>query len=257
MATGPRSDPLRLGLLALAGYLAVGGCGALNGYLERESDRRMERTASRAVPAGRVSPRSALLWSIILLAGGHLAALALNPLTLLFVAAGASTYLGVYTLWLKRRTPWNIVIGGAAGSFAPLAGWSAATGQAGAPAAILGLLIFLWTPGHFWGLAIRYREDYERASIPMLPVRVGAARAARYTALSNFLMVPAALLLVPTYGPLYGLPVAALGAYFALENIGLLRDAERGHRVFRASILYLTCLLMLLVVLPLAQPIFS
>lgn len=240
MASGFHGDPGRLALLLLAGYLAAGGCGVLNGYLERDLDRSMARTAPRVLPTGRVEAGEALVLGVVLVGFGLGVAYLLNPLTLLFVGLGVAFYIGVYTLWLKRRTPWNIVIGGAAGAFPPLAGWAAATGEVGLPALLLGLLIFQWTPGHFWGLAIRYREDYARAGIPMLPVVAGQARAARWAVLSNLLVPPISIALVPIYGLPFGLAAGGLGALFVIENLRLLRDSDQGWRIFRASNIYLS-----------------
>lgn len=249
LASGLPVDLRAFGLLMAAGYLSVGGSLALNAYLDRDIDPLMGRTALRPLPTGRLSPRRALAFSLAVLAAGLAAAGLLNPLTLLFVGGGSAFYIGVYTLWLKRRTPWNIVIGGGAGSFAPLAGWAAATGSVGFPAAFLAVLIFFWTPGHFWGLALRHKEDYERAGVPMLPVVAGERRAARWTALSNLGLIPATFVMVPVYGLPYGVAVSVLGGAFALPNFRLLdvsrRPAspsearEHGSAVFHASNIYL------------------
>lgn len=239
LASGPRVDPRAFALFLAAGYLSVGGSLALNAYLDRDIDPLMSRTALRPLPTGRVRPRRALAFALCALAAGLGAAGLLNPAALLFTASGALFYIGVYTLWLKRRTPWNIVIGGAAGSFAPLAGWAAVTGGAGLPALFLALLIFLWTPGHFWGLAIRYQEDYARAGVPMLPVVAGEERAARWTALSNLALVPFTFVMTPLYGLPYATAVGALGLVFAFQNLRLLSDPQQGATVFHLSNLYL------------------
>ncbi len=239
LAAGQAFDPRALALLLAAGYLSVGGSLALNAYLDRDIDPLMSRTALRPLPTGRVRPRRALAFALGAIGAGLAAAWLLNPVTLLFVAGGSAFYIGVYTLWLKRRTPWNIVIGGAAGSFAPLAGWAAATGGVGLPALFLALLIFLWTPGHFWGLAIRYKEDYARAGVPMLPVVAGEEKAARWAALSNLALVPFTLVMVPVYGLPYAAAVGALGLVFAFQNLRLLSDPSQGGTVFHLSNLYL------------------
>lgn len=239
LASGPAVDARAFGLLLLAGYLSVGGSLALNAYLDRDIDPLMGRTALRPLPTGRMTPRGVLGFSLGVLAAGLAAAALLNPATLLFVGGGAAFYVGVYTLWLKRRTPWNIVIGGAAGSFAPLAGGAAVTGGVGLPALFLALFIFLWTPGHFWGLAIKYKEDYARAGVPMLPVVAGEERAARWAALSNIALVPFSFAMAPLYGMAYAVAVGVLGLVFAFQNLRFLSDPQQGATVFHLSNLYL------------------
>lgn len=239
MASGPRVDFGAFGLLLAAGYLSVGGSLALNAYLDRDIDPLMGRTALRPLPTGRMGPQRALTFALGVLSAGLAAAWILNPLTFLFVAGGAAFYIGVYTLWLKRRTPWNIVIGGAAGSFAPLAGWATATGGVGLPALFLAVLIFLWTPGHFWGLAIKYKEDYARAGVPMLPVVAGEEKAARWAALSNLALIPFTFAMVPVYGLPYAVAVGVLGLVFAFQNLRFLSDPQQGATVFHLSNLYL------------------
>ncbi|MEM3087106.1 MAG: heme o synthase [Halobacteria archaeon] len=239
LASGPAVDFRAFCLLLAAGYLSVGGSLSLNAYLDRDIDPLMGRTALRPLPTGRMAPRRVLAFSLAVLGSGLLAAALLNTATLLFVAGGAAFYIGVYTLWLKRRTPWNIVIGGAAGSFAPLAGWAAATGGVGVPGLFLAALIFLWTPGHFWGLAIKYREDYARAGVPMLPVVAGEETAARWAALSNLALVPFTFAVAPLYGLPYAVAVGVLGLVFAFQNLRLLSDPSQGATVFHLSNLYL------------------
>ncbi|MCX8203237.1 MAG: heme o synthase [Nitrososphaeria archaeon] len=231
-----------LGAVALsaAGYLAAGGSTALNNYLDVDLDSRMRRTSRRPLPSGRVSRWAALVLGLVSsTASLALSWLALNPLATLFIASGMLFYVVVYTLLLKRRTVWNVVIGGVAGSFPPLAGWAAATGEIGLPAVLLAVLVFLWTPGHFWALAIRGVEEYRAAGLPMLPVRVGVERASRITALSNLSALPvwaAGALVVPS-PTVYVLASLPLTAPFALYSLRLLRspDPQLAWRSFKAS----------------------
>ena len=200
-----------LAYLVASGYLAVGGASAINHFLDRRLDALMSRTSHRPLPRGLIKPWRAAAFGLVLSASSVILSLAyLNALTSFFIALGILFYLVVYTIWLKRRTPWNIVIGGFAGSCAPLAGWAAATGTVGLPAVLLALLVFLWTPGHFWGLAIRAKRDYERAGVPMLPVVAGEARTARAIAWSNLLLVPVWLAIGLT------MPLTPLTAYLIL-----------------------------------------
>ncbi|MEM0349927.1 MAG: heme o synthase [Candidatus Caldarchaeum sp.] len=180
--------------LVIAGYLSVGGASALNHYLDADIDSRMRRTAARPIPAGRVSPRTAAFLGFGMIAAAVLYSLyAYNVLTALFILSGALVYVLVYTIWLKRRTVWNIVIGGVAGSFAPLAGWTAAGGGLGALPIFMALLVFLWTPGHFWSLASRAVKDYSAAGVPMLPVVYGVRTTSIATLASNLIAVAAAI----------------------------------------------------------------
>jgi protoheme IX farnesyltransferase len=185
-------DPSELVYLVVSGYLAVGGASAVNHYLDRKLDSLMSRTSNRPLPRGLIKPawKAAVFGIALSLASIALSFYLLNPLTSFFIALGIVFYLVVYTMLLKRRTPWNIVIGGFAGSCAPLAGWAAATNTVGLLAVLLALLVFLWTPGHFWGLAIRAKTDYEKAGVPMLPVVVGEVKAARAVAWSNMSLLP-------------------------------------------------------------------
>lgn len=178
--------------LVAAGGLVTAGCGALNSYLDRDIDGAMARTARRPLPSGRISPPEKVLYvgGVLTALGLILSAAWLNWLATLFMASGAGIYIFVYTLWLKRRTPWSVVIGGVAGSCALLAGWAAAGGGSWLPALIFGLFIFLWTPGHFWGFAVWSNEDNETANAPTLPAVQGEETASRWAAVSNLALVP-------------------------------------------------------------------
>src|SRR3954449_5049387 len=155
----------------VGGYLAAGGAGAVNHYYDRDIDARMARTADRPVPSGRVAPAAAVWFGIALAALSFLLlSTVVNPLSAVLALSGFLGYTLVYTLWLKRRTVQNIVIGGAAGAVPPLVGWAAATGNLTVPALWLFLIVFLWTPPHFWALALLLKEQYAAARVPMLPV---------------------------------------------------------------------------------------
>jgi protoheme IX farnesyltransferase len=214
----------------LGGYLAAGGAGAINHYLERERDARMARTCGRPLAAGRIEPRRGLLFGIVL---GTLAivelALAVNALAAALALAGLLGYVVVYTLWLKPRTPQNIVIGGAAGAVPPLVGWAAATGGLTLDALYPFAIVFLWTPPHFWALALLVKDDYERAGVPMLPVRRGEAATRRQIlgyslALVAFTVMP---FLTGLFGWLYLAVALALGAGFIGLAVRLARRPSR------------------------------
>jgi protoheme IX farnesyltransferase len=244
-------------LLVMAGFLAAGGAGALNCFLERRLDSHMNRTKNRAIPAGRVSARGALLFGLALSILGILLATLLNELTAGFIALGLFWYVFVYTLWLKTRTKWNIVIGGAAGSFSALAGWAAASGSISLVPVLVALLIFLWTPGHFWGLAIAKTSEYNSVNVPMLPVVDGVEASARYTTLSNAALFPFTLGLFALTASrenilalsILGGALVAYNARFLLANFKMMRDPvpTNAWRVFKMSISYLFVILLIVV----------
>lgn len=189
VSTGGGAPAGAMALLALATVLASAGSAALNHYIDRDIDGLMARTSRRPLPAGQVRAPRVLLYGVACVALAVSVGSLLNTFVALYLLAGAIVYVGIYSLWLKRRTAWNIVIGGTAGSFAALAGGSI-SGQTLDPLALfIALLIFAWTPVHFWGLAIANAEDYRRAGVPMLPVVAGKARAARAIFWSTVAMV--------------------------------------------------------------------
>lgn len=236
-------------VLALSVLLASASAGAFNQYYEAVSDRLMARTRGRAFASGTLprGPAWLLLMAAMLAAAVAAAAWWVNPVAAVFVLLGALTYAFVYTVGLKRRTPWNIVIGGLAGSFAALAGSAAVDPQLGPLAWLLALVLFLWTPPHFWSLAIATRAQYEAAGIPMLPVVVGAARAARIVHLSAVLLVAATL--VPlAFGAGWAYAVGAVvgGVHFLRKTAALARDPvrERAMASFFASMVQLSVLIV-------------
>jgi protoheme IX farnesyltransferase len=244
-------------LLVVAGFLAAGGAGALNCFLERRIDSGMNRTRNRAIPSGRISANGALALGLGFSIVGVALATLLNVLTAAFIGVGVFWYVFVYTLWLKPRTKWNIVIGGAAGSFSALAGWAAITGSISLIAFLVALLIFLWTPGHFWGLAMAKSDEYASIQIPMLPVVDGTHKSAMYTAFSNFALFPFTVGLFALTASkanypallIFGIALIALNVRFLLANLRMIRNPAptNAWRVFKMSISYLFVILLLVV----------
>ena len=236
---------VRLTLVTLFGLgLSSGGAAALNHVLDRDLDARMRRTAMRPVAAGRVSPEAATGFGVgLIVASTAVLALYVNPLTAALALSGALFYVVVYTWWLKRRTVQNIVIGGAAGAIPPLVGWAAVTGQVGLAALFMFAIVFYWTPPHFWALAILTKEDYARAGVPMLPVVRGDRETARQILLYTVMLVGLSVLpfLSQTFGAVYLVSAAALGAWFLVLAARLVRDTSRANAraVFLYSLAYL------------------
>jgi protoheme IX farnesyltransferase len=217
---------LRLVLVTLiGGTLAAGSANTINCYIDRDIDALMKRTSRRPLVVGghgTIKPREALAWGIALGAGATLLlGLMANWLAASLADAAILFYIFVYTLLLKRRSPANIVIGGAAGCFPVLVGWAAVTGRVALPAVVLFAVIFLWTPPHFWALAMKFRKDYAAANVPMLPVVATPAAVARKILWYSYAMVAATLALIPFAGWIYAVLAAALGAWFLVEAHGL------------------------------------
>ncbi len=226
----------------------------MNCYVDRDLDRIMGRTSQRPIPKGEITAERALVFGLTMVGGGVLVSVLLLPLLAsLFIFLGAAIYVLFYTKWLKPRTMLNIVLGGSAGSCAPLAGWAAATGQVNVVAPwLMALLIFVWTPSHFWGLAIRAVGDYSKAGIPMLPAVVGEKRAAQYIALNTFLLVPLSLVFVPL--GLFGLAYLAVAAVFGLGllivdlKLAFNPTKARAWTAFKVSSPYLAIIFLAMVV---------
>ncbi len=234
----------RIALLCLAMLLGSGASAVFNHYYDRDIDGKMRRTSRRPMVTGQTAPASALLLAAVLLALAlGLATVGFNAVVALHLFLGAFVYGVVYTVWLKRRTWMNIVIGGAAGSFAVLAGAAAVDPGQWLLPALLALVLFLWTPTHFWALAILLKDDYREAGVPMLPVLVGEARTARAIMLNTVLLVAASLLpwALGALGPAYGIGAAVLGAWLLVFSAALLRRPDRpwARRTFFASMPYL------------------
>ena len=252
LVAGPSISLLRLVVVTFAGTLASGGAGALNSYLDQDIDRAMRRTSQRPIPQGEVSPFNALVFGLALIGSGVLLSVVFLPLVAgLFIFLGAAIYVLFYTKYLKRRTTLNIVLGGTAGSCAPLAGWAAATGNLTAVAPwLMALLVFVWTPSHFWALAMRAVGDYTKAGIPMLPVVVGEKKTAEYIALNTFLLVPISLALVPFgFGLVYLSIAALLGLGMILVDMKLVFNPTKSQAwtAFKFSSPYLAIVFLAMV----------
>jgi protoheme IX farnesyltransferase len=246
-------DWLRLTIWTLvAGTLAAGAANAINQYLDRDIDERMVRTRRRPLPANQVTPERAMVFGIVLAAiSVALMAAFVNLVAAFLTLLAIAFYVFVYTIMLKRSTPQNIVIGGAAGALPPVIGWAAVTGGIGLPAIMLFLLVFYWTPPHFWALALRIRTDYAAAGVPMLPVVRGIAETSRQIALYTVLLVVISLVfaVVAQMGVVYLVAAVALGAIFLWRAFLLWRQGSaqeastaQAIRLYRYSISYLTLL---------------
>jgi protoheme IX farnesyltransferase len=243
--------PFVASLAVLSIALGSGAAGAINMWYERDLDALMVRTANRPLPAGRVAPDDALGLGVLLsIFSVLLMALATNFVAAALLVTAILFYVFVYTIWLKRRTPQNIVIGGAAGAFPPMIGWAAATGDVSAVGIALFLLIFLWTPPHFWALALYRSDDYRRAGVPMLPVVAGARETKRQMLIYTLVLLPVALAptLLGAVGWLYGTVATTFSAAFIAHafNVWRTADDESAHaaarRMFKFSLFYLAIL---------------
>jgi heme o synthase len=234
----------------LGGYLAAGGAGALNCYLDADIDAMMNRTRRRPLPSQRISGTQALAFGsglsilsfLVLWWGANLAAA-------LLAAGGILFYIFIYTLWLKRRSPHNIVIGGAAGAFPPLVGWAAVTGSLSLTAVLLFIIIFVWTPPHFWALALVLRADYQRAGVPMLPVVAG--NSVTHTQIVRYVVLLALITFLPvllgSMGFIYATAALLLNAVF-IYQARQLRQRPVAWRLYKFSLLYLALLFAAMVV---------
>ena len=249
--------------------VAAGASGAINMWYDRDIDAVMRRTMKRPIPAGRIAPDEALAYGLILAVMSVLVmGLATNWFAAALLAGSIAFYVFIYTMWLKRRTPQNIVIGGAAGAFPPLIGWAAVTGDLSLMPWLLFGMIFLWTPPHFWALSLFAHADYERAGVPMLPVVSGAKETRRQVMLYTLALVPFTLLpwLLGYTGLVYGISAAVLGLGFVVSAFRCLRDKQDAAGVsltkdapakatFKYSIYYLFVLFGALVVDWLVMPV--
>ena len=209
--------------------VAAGAAGAINMWYDRDIDAVMRRTRRRPIPAGRIAPGEALGFGVTLAAGSVLVMwLATNETAAAGLAASIAFYVFVYTIWLKRRTPQNIVIGGAAGAFPPVIGWAAVTGSVDLVPLLLFAIVFFWTPPHFWCLSLFASADYERAGVPMLPVVAGSKETRRQIALYTLFLVPVSLTpwAIGFSGRVYGCAALALGAGFLVSAARVLRDEQ-------------------------------
>jgi heme o synthase len=237
----------RVALTCLGGYLSAGGAGAVNHYWDRDIDAKMRRTANRPIPSGRVRPAAAVRFGIALAAASFiLMSLTLNVLAASLALAGFVGYVGVYTVWLKRRTPQNIVIGGAAGAMPPLVAWAATRGSLSWTAVYLFAIVFYWTPPHFWALSLLMKKEYEEVGVPMMPVVRGEATTRLHILLYTALLYAVSQLpfCVGAFGVTYLVASIVLGLSFIAGAVLLYRRADRrtALRLYLFSMLYLALL---------------
>jgi protoheme IX farnesyltransferase len=242
----------------IGGTLAAGSANAINCYLDRDIDELMARTRRRPLPAHQVEPENAVVFGIVLgIVSFGLMAWMINLLAAFLTLIAIAFYVVVYTMLLKRSTPQNIVIGGAAGALPPVIGWAAVTGNVGVPALILFALVFYWTPPHFWALSLRIRKDYAAAGVPMLPVVRGIPETTRQIALYTVLMVAISLVLWPVaqMGIVYLAAAVGLGSVFIWQAVALWRrssseeaSTQGAIRLYRYSISYLSLLFLAIAV---------
>lgn len=231
----------------VGGTLSAAGANTLNCYLDRDIDGVMRRTSRRPLPRHQIEPESALIFGVALgLAGFAWLSLFANLLAASLATAALLFYVLVYTLWLKRTSNQNIVIGGAAGAVPALVGWAAVTGGVELPAWILFSVVFYWTPPHFWALALRYRDDYQAAAVPMLPVTNGISSTTRQMVLYAGLTAITSVLLVPTAGMgwIYLLAAVGLGGWFLWQTLRVHFRPERAMVLFSQSTRYLSFLFL-------------
>jgi protoheme IX farnesyltransferase len=240
-------------LTCVGGYLSAGGAGAVNHWFDRDIDAAMARTADRPVPSGRVSPRAALTYGVVLCALSFLLmATTINLLAATLSLAGFAGYVGVYTIWLKRRTPQNIVIGGAAGAVPPLVGWAATTGSVSWMAVYLFAIVFFWTPPHFWALSLLMKDEYAKVGVPMLPVVRGEDETRRQILLYTVLLYAVTQLpfCAGSMGAIYLVASLVLGIMFITGAVLLSRRADRATalKLYLFSLAYLALLFGAMVV---------
>ncbi len=247
-------DFYKLAFLALATMMASTSAGAMNHYFDRDIDCVMKRTRSRPIPSDIVqSPRTVLLIASVLLSLSFLlASKMLNIVVAVHLVLGAFVYVIVYTVWLKRRSWTNIIIGGLAGSFAVLAGGASATPELCLPPILLAVVMFFWTPSHFWSFAIYHKDDYEKAGVPMLPVVIGDKKTAIYIFINTIMLFLSSLTLYifGYLGTVYFISAFAAGIFFIYRNIQLLKNTtkELAWINFKASMIYLFVLLSAVVI---------
>ncbi len=240
-------SPLLVALTCLGGYLSAGGAGAVNHWFDRDIDARMARTATRPIPAGRIAPGAALTFGCALAALSFLElSLTVNVLAASLALSGFLGYVLVYTVWLKRRTPQNIVIGGAAGAVPPLVAWAAVTGSVSGVAVLLFFIVFFWTPPHFWALSLLMKDEYAKVGVPMLPVVRGEAETRRQILLYTVLLYAVTQLpfCAGGFGGIYLAASLALGLGFIAGAVRLYRRADRRSalQLYLYSLAYLAAL---------------
>jgi len=245
---GPDLDYWDLLHIIIAGALASAGSSALNHYYDRDIDPLMKRTSTRPIPSGRMKPNSVLLYglavSVISVVYG---ALTLNYISAFFIALGIFFYVIIYTAWLKRLNSSNIVIGGFAGSAASMAGWSAATGSMDVLGFLIGFLVFVWTPSHFWCLAMKMKDEYSEAKVPMLPVLIGMQKTSTYILVNTLILLPYSLMLYAFgMGLVYTVIAAAAGGLMLVYHFKLTKipTSEFAWKAYKVTAPYLTIIFL-------------
>ena len=245
---GPELDTWGLIHIIIAGGLASAGSSALNHYYDRDIDPLMERTSTRPIPSGRIKPNSVLIYglavSVISVVHG---ALALNYVSAFFIALGIFFYVIIYTAWLKRLNSSNIVIGGFAGSAAAMAGWSAATGSMDILGFLIGFLVFVWTPSHFWCLAMKMKDEYSAAKVPMLPVLIGMQKTSKYILINTLILLPYSLMLYAFgMGLVYTAIAAASGGLMLVYHYKLTKEptSDFAWKAYKVTAPYLTIIFL-------------
>ena len=251
LAELPSVNWLALAIFLVVGYSAVGGCGVLNCYFDRDLDADMERTSKRAIPAGRIAPVKALIYGIIMTLAGLMAAyFFFGVLTSLLVSLGIIFYVLVYTVTLKRTSRWNVLLGAIAGPFAALAGWTATGSSLSLIPVLIGMVDFLWTPGHLWCLAIRMVKEYKSAGVPMLPAVSGLAEASKFVFLFNVAAICCSLVFLAfgAVGLIYSVIACIAGAKLIVESKRLLvtKDGAQAFRLFMTTSPYLATIMIAL-----------
>ncbi len=241
---GPELSDLGILHIIIAGSLASAGSSALNHFYDKDIDLKMKRTSKRPIPSGRIKPITVLVYGLgVSITSVVYAALTLNYLCTFFIALGIFFYVVIYTVWLKRLNSSNIVIGGFAGSAASMAGWSAATGSIDILGFLIGFLVFVWTPSHFWCLAMKIRDEYAEVKVPMLPVLIGMERTSKYILANTIILLPYSLMLYAFgMGIIYTVFAAVAGGLMLLYHYKLTKTptSDFAWKAYKVTAPYLT-----------------
>jgi protoheme IX farnesyltransferase len=245
---GPELDNWGLIHIIIAGGLASAGSSALNHYYDRDIDSLMKRTSTRPIPSGRIKPNQVLIYGLVVSAISVIyGVLALNYVSAFFIALGIFFYVIIYTAWLKRLNSSNIVIGGFAGSAAAMAGWSAATGSIDILGFLVGFLVFVWTPSHFWCLAMKMKDEYSAANVPMLPVLIGMQKTSKYILVNTLILLPYSLMLYAFgLGIVYMVIAAIAGGLMLVYHYKLTKTptSEFAWKAYKVTAPYLTIIFL-------------
>ena len=245
---GPELDNWGLIHIIIAGGLASAGSSALNHYYDRDIDSLMKRTSTRPIPSGRIKPNQVLIYGLVVSAVSVIyGVLALNYVSAFFIALGIFFYVIIYTAWLKRLNSSNIVIGGFAGSAAAMAGWSAATGSIDILGFLVGFLVFVWTPSHFWCLAMKMKDEYSAANVPMLPVLIGMQKTSKYILVNTLILLPYSLMLYAFgLGIVYMVIAAIAGGLMLVYHYKLTKTptSEFAWKAYKVTAPYLTIIFL-------------